>query len=1171
MLSSSRAAEILSALREAGPAPRIQGAVPAAVAHVLLECAAELRGTWVVLCPDEEHAETLQSDLSTLGGESTCRSRTYLFGDHSPYGAVAPSLRARLGRLGTLAALTEPDPRPLIICTTPLAASLSIIPKKPYERLSTAISRGPYEGGRDALVLRLGEAGYLRVEPVEDAGTFAVRGDIVDVFPVGHGHPFRIEFFDDEVERIRGFDPASQRAKFELGGSCLIKPAREMILTSETSPRIREQVKAFADDRGISRAIRDPLLTAVAEGRYPENSETWAPFAYETPGTLLTHGSPSLRVVWWDSTETLRVADERLRALGEEEPEAQAAGRILPPARRLFQWDQKSESALNSLTALHFDRVRMLGSDESLGSAAPPKLEGGAGPRVHLSLSLKENSDLLRAATPEERLSRIESLFETWKNEAYRIVAVAGSRSAGDRLQRLLASRELAHSLRIGPLTGGFRWPAEKLAIVTEGELTGGRRRRGAARAAEDADLLDGNREWNALRNLSEIAPGDLVVHVEQGIGRYGGMARFGGAGEEVDFLLIEYADNDRLYIPVYRLNAVQKYQGGQADTPLDRLGGKRFEREKARLRESVRHLAIDLVDLYARRGLQAAPRLDPHPEELADFESKFPYDETTDQLKAIQDVYADLASGRLMDRLICGDVGFGKTEVALRAAFAAVASGKQVAVLVPTTVLCLQHEASFKDRFRDYPYAVASVSAFKTKKEQTLALEGAATGKVDILVGTHRLLSRDVAFKALGLVVVDEEHRFGVEHKEKLKALKLSSHVLTMTATPIPRTLHMALSGMRDISLITTPPVDRLAIRTYVSRADDQLIRKAVLFEVGRGGQVYIVHNRVQSIREFARRVQEIVPGIRIAVGHGQMAEGELERVMVGFYRKEADVLVCTTIIESGLDVPSANTILIDRADTLGLAQLYQLRGRVGRSDQRAYAYLMVPESGRMTEDARRRLEVIQKFVELGAGFSIASHDLEIRGGGNLLGPEQSGHIAAVGFELYTELLEEAIRDLRGQPLRLEEIHREPEIKTPFAAFLPESFIPDAHQRLTVYRRLSACRTDAEVDQMEDELRDRFGRPSEPAENLLWIIRIKIVLKAYGVDGLTAGPQRLTLVPGKATRINPATVVSRISSEGSDIQLTPDSRLVMSWDGGTLRDLLFRIESALDRLAASC
>ena len=557
------------------------------------------------------------------------------------------------------------------------------------------------------------------------------------------------------------------------------------------------------------------------------------------------------------------------------------------------------------------------------------------------------------------------------------------------------------------------------------------------------------------LQALSDLAVGDAVVHVDHGIGRYQGLVRLDLGGQRL--LLLEYASKDKLYLPAYRLNVIQKYVGSGEHVALDKLGAAVLPRPRRRSarRQEPRHRPRQL---YAER--KSAPACASRLAMRASGSSKpaFPFDETPDQLKAIDDVLGDLESGRVLDRLVCGDVGYGKTEVAIRAAFRAVTDGKQVAVLVPTTVLAFQHEQSFQTRMKDYPITIESVSRFKTQKEQKTVLEGLEQGKVDIIIGTHRLLSRDVKFNDLGLIIVDEEHRFGVEHKEKLKTLKINTHVLTLTATPIPRTLHMALSGLRDISLINTPPVDRLPIRTYVSKYDDALIQRAIQFELKRGGQVFFLHNRVDSIYEIATRIRELVPKAQVGVGHGQMAEGELEEAMVAFYQKRTNVLVCTTIIESGIDLPNANTILINRADTLGLAQLYQIRGRVGRGQQRAYAYLLIPAEAAVTEDAKKRLEVIQRFVELGSGFSIASHDLEIRGGGDLLGAQQSGHIAAVGFDLYTELLEEAIRELEGQTAGPRRFPARARDQGAFPGLPGRKYVPDVHQRLSLYRRFSGA-----------------------------------------------------------------------------------------------------------------
>lgn len=779
---------------------------------------------------------------------------------------------------------------------------------------------------------------------------------------------------------------------------------------------------------------------------------------------------------------------------------------------------------------------------------------------------------------PKNSLESLEPKLRLWRQQGFKVIALASTQSQVDRIRFLFSERNLSCITEIGSLSEGFQWPAEGLVILTEEEILAThrgtphsrKRKRSEARPEKESEEGDSSaKAWSSLQALTDLSIGDAVVHVDHGIGRYHGLVRLNLSGAPSDFLLLEYANKDKLYLPVYRLNVIQKYIGSNEGLSLDRLGTQQFSKTKDKVREAVKKLAIDLIQLYAERKLRPGIRFSSPDSFFKEFEAQFPFEETPDQLKAIRDSLRDLESGRSMDRLVCGDVGYGKTEVAIRAAFRAVSEGKQVAVLVPTTVLAFQHEQSFKARMKDYPIQIESISRFKTSKEQKVILGNLAAGKIDIIIGTHRLLSNQVQFQDLGLVIIDEEHRFGVEHKERLKTIKINTHVLTLTATPIPRTLHMALSGLRDISLINTPPVDRLPIRTYVSRFDEPLIQRAILSELNRGGQVFFLHNRVQSIYEMAQTIRELVPSANVSVAHGQMSEKELEEAMIGFYQKRSNVLVCTTIIESGLDVPSANTIIINRADTLGLAQLYQTRGRVGRSETRAYAYLLIPDEGAITHDAKRRLEVIQKFVELGSGFQIASHDLEIRGGGDLLGAQQSGNINAVGFDLYMELLEEAIHELQGKLPSLEETAREPEIKTPFPAFLSEEFVPDIHQRLSLYRRFSATTRESEITALEEELRDRFGALPVEAQNLIWLIRLKQLLKHNGIEALTVGPEKISMLPGSKSSLNPARAIALVASKPDRYQLLPDSRFVAKLETGTLRELLFGMERLLKDLGA--
>ncbi|MCK4502734.1 MAG: transcription-repair coupling factor, partial [Desulfuromonadales bacterium] len=668
----------------------------------------------------------------------------------------------------------------------------------------------------------------------------------------------------------------------------------------------------------------------------------------------------------------------------------------------------------------------------------------------------------------------------------------------------------------------GFYLADEKLNVISEEEIFGRRSHRPKKTGRHRAREL--------MTSLAELKKEDYIVHADHGVGRYLGLTHIKTGTLEGDFLHLQYAGNDKLYLPIERIEKVQKYIGGEGYTPkLDKMGGQGWEKARLKARAAVEELARQLLELYAKRELRQGFAYSPPDQLFREFEATFPHEETIDQQQAIDDILADMQSPKPMDRLICGDVGYGKTEVALRAAVKAVLDGKQVAVLVPTTVLASQHWQSFQQRLTDFPITVEMVSRFRSSAENRTTLENAAVGKIDILIGTHRLLQRDVRFKDLGLVVVDEEQRFGVSHKEKLKQLRAEVDILTLTATPIPRTLHMSMTGMRDLSVIETAPVDRLAIRTYVSRFDDELIRQAIIRELRRGGQVYFVHNRVQTIAAMAEQLRQLVPEAKIAVGHGQMAEKELEQVMLDFIAGKSNLLVASTIIENGLDIPSANTIIVNRADRFGLSQLYQLRGRVGRSDRRAYAYLLIPGEAVLTSDARKRLQVLQELTELGAGFRIASHDLELRGAGDLLGGKQSGPIAAIGFELYTELLEETIDRLRGKE---HEERIDPEIRLGLSAFFPENYLPDPNQRLQFYQRMAAVDNDDDLFSLVEELRDRYGEPPVAGEILIGTMRLRILLKKLCVELLEYDGKQLSLLFHSSTSISPELIRKLITEQ---------------------------------------
>ncbi len=1171
---------------------RVRGASAAAQALIASRLAGEQAPSprrhdpWVFILENDDAASTFASDIETLSSvlpkpteEPSITVGHFPSWEQSPFSPVSPSIRTRLARISILSA------PPRVIVTTLAALSQATLPRSALQRFSTRIAKGDELESREALAARLTEAGYLRVDPVEDPGTFAIRGDIIDVFPPNRERPLRIELFDVVIDRIREFDPGSQRTlakNAEELSAALLPPAREVLVNAETSARLRERLKVRADDTGISRAVRDPLASAVQHLAYPEHCDIWASYAYDEAETLLDHTGPETKIVWVDELSCLQNWDEFLSEQKKLSADAPEAGIIAPPLEKVFLWTPELERRVRAISRLYLDRLQLTSADAIPTREPPPEAAGQPADSPTESndhtVFVRGNGDLVQGG--KYSLGQLDPKFKLWIKQGFRIIVLTSTASQLERMRFLLDEHGFrAHSestppnagaivLRIGALSEGFRWPAEGLVILTESEILGSKHKAKQRRESK-AESGSAARDWSGLQALSDLGVGDAVVHVNHGIGRYQGLKRLDLMGAPMDFLQLEYAGNDKLYLPVYRLNVIQKYVGAGESVALDKLGGQQFAKTKEKVREAVKKLAIDLIQLYAERKVRPGVRLSGRDALFQEFEAKFPFDETPDQIKAIDQTLDDMESGRVMDRLVCGDVGYGKTEVAMRAAFRAVSDGKQVAVLVPTTVLAFQHDQNFRNRMKDYPIRIDAISRFKSAKEQKEILASVATGKTDIVIGTHRLLSKDVEFKDLGLVIVDEEHRFGVEHKERLKALKVDTHVLTLTATPIPRTLHMALAGLRDISLIQTPPVDRLPIRTHVAKFDEALIKRAIEFEIGRGGQVFVLHNRVDTIHDLAAKIQGLVPAARIGVGHGQMPEGALEKVMVDFYKAKSNVLVCTTIIESGLDVPSANTILISRADSLGLAQLYQIRGRVGRGQQRAYAYLMIPAEGAVTGDAKRRLEVIQKFVELGSGFSIASHDLDIRGGGDLLGPQQSGHIAAVGFDLYTELLEEAIAELSRQQkgLAAEETSREPEIKAPFAAYLAEEYVPDIHQRLSLYRRFSAAKDESAIDPLEEELLDRFGPLPAEAQNLLWMIRVKQLLKRAGIDILTVGPERVSLVIGKSGRLDPSRAIALVASQPEKYQLTPDSKFVARLETDSLRNVYFGLESLLRNL----
>ncbi|MDJ0869281.1 MAG: transcription-repair coupling factor [Myxococcota bacterium] len=1018
---------------------------------------------------------------------------------------------------------------------------------------------------RDALIEILVAAGYARMALVEERGELAVRGGIVDLFPPQRARPVRIELLGDEVESIREFDPASQRSQQKLG-YVVAPPPRELLIDRSFVIERSDEIRLRSDDDGADPRVVDELLDALLRGTLPPGAEALAPWLQPGLETVFDF-LPDDALVVIDEPEAGRERLARFEVDALESCEAaRVAGRVVAPPEELLLSADEIERELAARQPVTLERLDVV--DDS----------GSERHALHTRGHDELRRALAAARSTDAALLPLVNALEKWLGERTRVVLAAGALSSAERLHALLAEygieaqvarderpvwkwgRPGRAEIRVAPLSEGFALPIERLVVVTDEEIFGPRERRRASK---------GVRETAAIEALAQLQPGDPLVHAEHGIGVYRGLIeldvgpRVSGPGGSNEFLRIEYEDGDRLFVPVHRLNLVQRYVGADGHLPrLDKLGGQTWERAKRQVKRALRDMARELLSLHAARELTPGQAFSPRDRHLEEFEASFPYEETPDQLAAIDDVLADMQRPKPMDRLVCGDVGFGKTEVAVRAAYRAVADGKQVAVLVPTTVLCQQHEETFRKRFDGHPVAIESLSRFRTPGEARRVREGLADGKIDIVVGTHRLLQKSVRFRDLGLLVVDEEHRFGVAHKERIKRLKKTVDVLTLTATPIPRTLQLSFAGLRDLSVISTPPADRLSIRTQVVRWSESLVREAILREVRRGGQVFFVHNRVRSIGAIAEMLQRIAPELKVVVAHGQMKEAELEERMLRFLRGEADVLLSTTIIESGLDIPRANTMLIDRADTFGLAQLYQLRGRIGRSRHRAYAYLLlrVGESA-LTDDARRRLEAIQSFTELGSGFRLANMDLEIRGAGNLLGAEQSGNLAAVGFDTYMEMLNDTIEELRGQA-KAPEV--DPEIRLPLPARLPDDYVGDVSQRLVLYKRLASAPDEADVDRIRDELLDRFGPLPHEAANLLEVIRLKVAARALGIASIEVTKGELVVGAGEQTHIDPQRLVNLLTQPTLGIRVAPDHKIYAPLPEERDTDTLFEAARAL-------
>ncbi len=1150
LLLSSAYRAVEDHLRAGGAPVAVSGLVRGARALALVLLGARLRRRLVVVVPDDAAMTALAGDLAAtaaLAGRDPRRIVEFPALDADPYDAIPPHpevVRERVVAIGRIVA-GEAD-----VVLTPARALTGRLPSPATWAGWTRRIALEDELSPERFVLEAIGLGYRRVETVSAPGEVSRRGGIVDVFPPQAEEPVRIELFGDTVDSLRAFDPDHQRSTGTLR-EVVVGPAAENPPTDEAVARLARYLEtgmAGAGDPGLARQYRRRLETLRSEGYLP-GIEALGGLTLPHPVTLVDLVPGSFLAI----DEPERVGDELLRADRDSRASWDGSGdRVLPPPADLFA----------DVRAL---RERLRGAELELRELVGEEPRGPSEP-VHV------------ASRPAPSFSgRMRDLVAEIGRQAAaggRIVCLPRTAGGAERLVEILREYDVAaaagpapdehaagETVRVVPagLRAGFELPDAGLLVLTEREIFGEERRAPERKARGHAAFVS---------DFRDLKSGDLVVHVDHGVARYAGLGRPKGGSANRDFMVLEFSGGDRLFVPVDRLDLVQKYSGVAGARPaLDRLGGPGWDRVKARVRKSVESMARDLLELYARRKAVRGHAAGPDTPWQRELEDAFAFELTPDQERAVRDVKEDMESSRVMDRLLVGDVGFGKTEVAVRAAFKAVMDGRQVAVLAPTTVLVFQHEETFRRRFAPFPVKVESVSRFRSTAEIRDVLERTVAGDVDVLIGTHRLLSRDVRFRKLGLLVVDEEQRFGVAHKERLKTLAIGVDVLSMTATPIPRTLQMSLAGVRDLSLIETPPPGRMAIQTYLVPWRTNVVAQALRQELRRGGQVFVVHNRIETLHAVVRAVREVVPDARVVMAHGRMREHQLERVMLQFVRHEADILVTTTIIENGLDIPRANTIVVNRADRFGLAQLYQLRGRVGRSERHAYAYFIVPGRHSLAETARRRLKALQEFSELGAGFRLAAADLEIRGAGELLGARQSGHIEALGFDLYCQMLERAVHELQGEPI---------EEPAPVSLHLgidfkvPETYMPDAGDRLALYKRLAGARDDADIDRILADAEDRFGRLPPPGVNLFALTRLRLLAQQARIRSVDVADGRVQIRFDDGATPDTDAVLDMLARERAT--LTPSGMLSLpapNRPADRIRSVRRAVERILGRSAA--
>ena len=1124
----------------------------AAAALAIAEAAAQAAGPLIVVAPNSRNAESLGEEIAFFAGAGM-PVRVFPDLETLPYDGFSTHPDITSARLATLSELPRARKGVWLVAIDTLLQRLA--PRSYVEAHSLKVHVGETLD-LDALRARLTLAGYAAVTQVVAHVEFAVRGSLLDVFPMGSDDPFRIDLLDRDVETIRLFDPDTQRSGDKLERIQLL-PARETPLDPDAVREFRRRYRLrFTGDLSEQLVYRD-----VSAGQASGGLEYFLPLFFERTSHLFEYLPPGSALI--DVNDASDSADAVWNGISQRHEQLRHDRQrpILDPAELYLAPGELHDlqSAWPRVELHSFEwPPETAGPVQNFPSSAPaavrldPRAEQPAA-ELAAHLASGEGRVLLAA----ESAGRRELLLDLLRARGIR------PKVFDDFAAFLNGGQPLG--ITVSPAVSGLRLDSPRLEILTEAQLFGDRARQERRRRRAERDPA------KILKELSDLRIGAPVVHESYGVGRYLGLQTMDVAGYTGEFLVLEYADGDKLYVPVQALHLVSRYTGAPAETaPLHKLGGEQWQKARRKAAQRIRDVAAELLDLYSRRAAREGARMAAGEAEYRAFQAGFRFEETADQAAAIEQVLGDLKSGKPMDRVICGDVGFGKTEVALRAAFVAVQAGKQVAVLVPTTLLAQQHYTTFTDRFADWPVRVESLSRFRTNKEAEAVIAGIAAGSVDVVIATQRLLQGKVRFKDLGLVVIDEEHRFGVRDKEKLKALRTEVDVLTLTATPIPRTLNMAMGGLRDLSLITTPPAERLAVKTFVLEWNGTVVREAAMREIRRGGQIYYVHNAIETIEKTAQAVRELVPEAQVAVGHGQMRERDLEQLMLDFYHRRFNVLVCTTIIESGIDVPTANTIIIDRADRFGLAQIHQLRGRVGRSHHRAYAYLITPPRKAMTADAVKRLEALESLEDLGAGFTLATHDLEIRGAGELLGDEQSGQIQEIGYNLYMELLERAVAALKSgkQPDLERPMDSGVEVDLHLPVLIPEDNVPDVHLRLVLYKRIAGTQSREDLDELRAEFIDRFGPLPQPAQSLFRSAQIKLRAAELGIRKIDAGATGGYVVFDEQNKIDAKRVMKLVQGKPKDYRLDGPLKLRFMHDARTEENLFTRIELLVELLA---